>query len=279
MLPAGGIANMLYNKPLLRLFVFFLLITLGVPGYIYLTQSAAKLGTQGLLDALAVYSFVIAAYLLILVAEVGDSHYLRAMGALGTLVGCAVGMRFIFILDAPHLESGPMGVAFITFILGMALALAYLAIVVGRLVYDKVQATRMAAMHDERGPAPSRPVSEAIVTAEPAVVRDAAPVDASVEHVEASEPALVGVAGPYLGQRFTLKQGENYIGRSEGDIVLSEDKQVSRRHCVVTWAEDSLKVRDLGSTNGTYVGGQRTAESAIAQGDLIGIGAGTYKVA
>ena len=270
---------MLYNKPLLRLFVFFLLITLGVPGYIYLTQSAAKLGTQGLLDALAVYSFIIAAYLLILVAEVGDSHYLRAMGALGTLVGCAVGMRFIFILDAPHLESGPMGIAVVAFILGMAFALIYLAIVVGRLVYDKVQATRMAAIHDERGPAPSRPVSEAIATAEPAATPDAAPVDASAGHVEAGEPALVGVAGPYLGQRFTLKQGENIIGRSEGDIVLSEDRQVSRRHCVVTWAEDSLKVRDLGSTNGTHVGGQRTVESTIAQGDLIGIGAGTYKVA
>ncbi|MCD6282795.1 FHA domain-containing protein [bacterium] len=270
---------MLYNKPLLRLFVFLLLITLGLPGYIYLTQSAAKLGTQGLLDALAVYSFIIAAYLLILVAEVGDSHYLRAMGALGTLVGCAVGTRFIFVLDAPHLESGPMGVAFITFILGMALALVYLALVVGRLVYDKVQATRMAAVHDERGPAPSRPVSEAIATAEPAATRDTAAVGASAGQEGAGEPALVGVAGPYLGQRFPLKQGDNFIGRSEGDIVLSEDRQVSRRHCVVTWAEDSLKVRDLGSTNGTYVGGQRTAESTIAQGDLIGIGAGTYKVA
>ncbi len=270
---------MLYNKPLLRLFVFFLLITLGVPGYIYLTQSVAKLGTQGLLDALAVYSFIIAACLLILVAEVGDSHYLRAMGALGTLVGCAVGIRFIFILDAPHLESGPMGVAFITFILGMGFALVYLVIVVGRLVYDKVQATRMAAMHDERGPAPSRPVSEAIAAAEPTAALDAAPADMSVRLEEAGEPALVGVAGPYLGQKFPLKQGDNFIGRAEGDIVLSEDRQVSRRHCVVTWAEDSLKVRDLGSTNGTYVGGQRTAESTIAQGDLIGIGAGTYKVA
>lgn len=279
MQPAGGIANMLYNKPLLRLLVFILLITLGIPGYIYLTQSAAKLGTQGLLDALAIYSFIIAAYLLILVAEVGDTHYLRAMGALGTLVGCAVGMRFIFILDAPHLEAGPMGIALVAFILGMTFVLVYLAIVVGRLVYDKVQATRMAAIHDERGPAPSRPVSEAIATAEPAVARDAAPIDASVEPEKAGEPVLVGVAGPYLGQRFALKQGENFIGRSEGDIILSEDRQVSRRHCVVIWAEDTLKVRDLGSTNGTFIGGQRTSESTITQGDLIGIGAGTYKLA
>jgi len=269
---------MLYNKPLLRLLVFILLITLGVPGYIYLTQSAAKLGTQGLLDALAVYSFIIAAYLLILVSEVGDSHYLRAMGALGTLVGCAVGMRFIFILDAPHLEPGPMGIALIAFILGMAFALAYLAIVVGRLVYDKVQATRMAAIRDERGPAPSQPVSEAIASTSPAATRDAISSDVSVEHTDTGEPALVGVAGPYLGQRFDLKRGENFIGRSEGDIVLSEDRQVSRRHCVVTWAEDMLKVRDLESTNGTFVGGQRTSESVIAQGDLIGIGAGTFKV-
>ncbi len=269
---------MLYNKPLLRLFVFLLLITLGIPGYIYLTQSAAKLGTQGFLDALAVYSFIIAAYLLILVAEVGDSHYLRAMGGLGTLVGCIVGIRFIFILDAPHLEPGPMSIAFVAFILGMAFALVYLALIVGRLIYDKIQATKMAAVHDERGPAPIRPVEEAMASRPESAAPKVEEEPVSAEPAAGAEPALVGVAGAYLGQRFPLKQGDNFIGRAEGDIVFSEDKQVSRRHCVVTRTDASLKVRDLDSTNGTFVGGQRITESEVVPGDLISIGAGTYKV-
>ncbi|OGK10120.1 MAG: hypothetical protein A2Y63_00030 [Candidatus Riflebacteria bacterium RBG_13_59_9] len=92
------------------------------------------------------------------------------------------------------------------------------------------------------------------------------------------EFALVGIGGPYLGQRFALKQGDNSIGRVEGDIVLGEDRQISRRHCAIFWSQEGLKIRDLGSTNGTFIGGQRVAEGALAPGDLISIGSSTFKL-
>jgi len=273
MLPTGGMLNLLYNKPLLRLLEFVLFLTYGAAGYIYLNQSAGKLGTQGLLDALAIYSFIIAAYLLILVAEVADSHYLRALGALATLVGAVIGFYFIFLLDAPHLEAAPMGWALVSFVIGIAVTLGLLLTVVGRLVHGRLRSARLAQVRDERGPAPSRPAAEAMAKPTPGAAPGPQPAAG-----EASVRMLAGVGGPYLGRQFALKQGENLIGRAEGDIVLGEDGQVSRKHCLLIWTADELRVRDLGSTNGTFVGGQRVAESNLAPGDLIGIGASTFKV-
>jgi len=269
MLPAGGTANLYYNKPLLRLLEFLLFLALGTAGYIYLAQSCSKLGTQGLLDALAVYSFIIAAFLVLLIAEVADSPYLRALGALATIVGMAVGFRFIFLMDAPHLESTPMSLALVSFIAAFALAVFYLFVIVGRLVLDKVQARRVAAVSDGRGPAP--PPREPAPEPEPAAQTPAA-------ESKPGELALIGVGGPYLGQRFPLSKGANRIGRAEGDIVLGEDRQVSRNHCVITWSEEGVKITDAGSTNGTFVQGARISESSVAPGDIIGIGASTFKL-
>jgi hypothetical protein len=270
---ANGYSGALYNKPLLRLIEFVLFITLGFTGYIYLTQSAAKLGMQGFLDALAVFSFIIAAYLLMLVAEVADAHYLRALGALGLLVGCGVGANFIFVLDAPHLETGPMGLALLAFIFAIVMDFVYLALIIGRLFHGKTTAAQVAKVADERGIAPSRPVAEAMKKAVDVLKAEPAPMPAA-----AAELSLVGIAGPYLGQRFALRKGENTIGRADGDIVLGDDKQVSRKHCTVVWADDGLVIRDLGSTNGIFVNGQKVAESTVGPGDMLAIGGSTFKV-
>jgi hypothetical protein len=269
MLPAGGASNLFYNKPLLRLLEFALFLALGAAGYIYLAQSLAKLETQGLLDALAVYSFIIAAFLVILIAEVADSHYLRALGALATVVGMAAGFRFIFIMDAPHLEATPMALALVAFIIAFALAAFYLFIIVGRLVMDKVQAHKVAAVRDGRGPAPAP--REPTPKAQPSA-------QAPATESKPGELALIGVGGPYLGRRFPLKKGENRVGRVEGDIILADDQQISRNHCVVTWGDDAVRITDAGSTNGTFVQGARIAESTVAPGDIIGVGASTFKL-
>lgn len=272
MRPSGGISGALYNKPLLRLIEFAQFLALGCAGYIYLSQSFTKLGMQGLLDALAIYSFIIAAYLLVMVAEVADAHYLRALGAFGLLVGCSVGGYFIFFRDAPFLEPAPMGLALVTFILGLALVIAYILLIVGRLAHGKATSAQVAKIADERGSAPSAPVTEALrkglemMKAEPPVV------------TSASALSLIGVSGPYLGKQFVLKKGENIVGRSEGDIVLGEDRQVSRKHCVIVWSDDGIAVRDSGSTNGTFVGGNRVMESSLAPGDLLMVGGSTFKV-
>jgi pSer/pThr/pTyr-binding forkhead associated (FHA) protein len=63
------------------------------------------------------------------------------------------------------------------------------------------------------------------------------------------------------------------IGRlPECDVVLA-DKNVSRRHAEVRRQDGNIIVVDLGSTNGTRVNGAGVKERALADGDVITVGA------
>ncbi|CAN5339679.1 hypothetical protein BH09MYX1_BH09MYX1_61680 [soil metagenome] len=67
------------------------------------------------------------------------------------------------------------------------------------------------------------------------------------------------------------------IGRSEGDVVLPEDRYLAPRHARLKREESGLTVRDLGSPNGVFLrvrraGPSETGESPLRDGDLILIG-------
>lgn len=63
------------------------------------------------------------------------------------------------------------------------------------------------------------------------------------------------------------------IGRSEPAEIVLADKRVSRRHCTIELHGDGLVVRDLGSTNGTFVDGERIADCvAFPQGSVLRVG-------
>jgi pSer/pThr/pTyr-binding forkhead associated (FHA) protein len=51
---------------------------------------------------------------------------------------------------------------------------------------------------------------------------------------------------------------------------------VSRRHCQLNYDDGVLKIRDLGSRNGTYLNGKRINEAVIQAGDSIKIGPLTF---
>jgi hypothetical protein len=65
--------------------------------------------------------------------------------------------------------------------------------------------------------------------------------------------------------------GRVIVGREVGDIVLG-DPQASSRHLELHWDGVRLSLRDLGSTNGTFVAGQRVAERLLAPREVIEIG-------
>jgi serine/threonine-protein kinase len=79
------------------------------------------------------------------------------------------------------------------------------------------------------------------------------------------------LAGPYHGQEFVFDQHDTFlIGRSENaHLYLPEDRFFSRHHCLLEIAPPRCFLRDLGSTNGTYVNGQRMQESFLKSGDRI----------
>lgn len=68
------------------------------------------------------------------------------------------------------------------------------------------------------------------------------------------------------------------VGRHEECDVQLNSKKVSRRHCVVAQVNDYLVVRDLGSTNGIRVNGERVMERQLRPGDELQIGGFKYQV-
>src|SRR5262245_64482821 len=68
------------------------------------------------------------------------------------------------------------------------------------------------------------------------------------------------------------------IGRhGECDIQLNSRK-VSRRHCCLALVSDYLVVRDLGSTNGIRINGERVLEGRLRGGDELTVGNFRYQV-
>jgi hypothetical protein len=94
-----------------------------------------------------------------------------------------------------------------------------------------------------------------------------------------SKLALRFISGKHKGNEYPLPPGGQVcIGRSSDiDVVLIED-MVSRRHAQITIDGDTLKIEDLGSTNGTFVNGERITETKLQQGDRILIGTSIMKL-
>ena len=63
--------------------------------------------------------------------------------------------------------------------------------------------------------------------------------------------------GPCIGQSFELKNDEIYIGRSPENDIQIRDRSVSRNHVKLIRKEDAYFIRDLKSTNGTFVDGEK----------------------
>lgn len=69
----------------------------------------------------------------------------------------------------------------------------------------------------------------------------------------------------------TITNPITVVGRNPAycDLVISDD-QISAVHCVIARVEAALYVRDMGSSNGTFVNGVEVLQSAILPGDEIG---------
>src|SRR5262245_43874570 len=68
------------------------------------------------------------------------------------------------------------------------------------------------------------------------------------------------------------------IGRHPECDIQIDSRKVSRRHCCIAQVEDYLVVRDLDSTNGIRINGQRVVEGRLNPGDELTIGSHSYQV-
>src|SRR3954466_13802858 len=78
--------------------------------------------------------------------------------------------------------------------------------------------------------------------------------------------------GPDHGRRFELPDAPALVGRDSRQLPLT-DNTVSRRHAELVPNEENWILRDLGSSNGTYINGQRVTNRYILKlGDQIRVG-------
>lgn len=88
---------------------------------------------------------------------------------------------------------------------------------------------------------------------------------------------LLVLHGPLLGKTFTIEQSNLTIGRSSHCEIQIEDDNVSRKHAELTFRDGVAWIKDLQSTNGTYVNSKRVSEVPLNDGDLVLIGRVLFK--
>jgi hypothetical protein len=87
------------------------------------------------------------------------------------------------------------------------------------------------------------------------------------------------ISGKYQGGEFPIAADKQIlIGRSSDlDMVLVED-MVSRKHARIAMQSDQIWIEDLGSTNGTFVNGEKIKRARLKEGDRVLIGTSILKL-
>ena len=93
------------------------------------------------------------------------------------------------------------------------------------------------------------------------------------EH-EHDEPVSVVqvVDGPDRGHEIVFGEGVITVGKSEGAVLRLTDPTVSRLHLTLEHQGDAVRVRDLGSKNGTWIGPAQILEARVPPGTRLRVG-------
>lgn len=79
-----------------------------------------------------------------------------------------------------------------------------------------------------------------------------------------------------FGKHFNVSGGSLVIGRDKDSRISLDDAKISKSHCEISiirdWEMEQVMIRDLNSTNGTYINGKRVRQATLKAGDKIGIG-------
>ncbi|HEX5037194.1 MAG TPA: GGDEF domain-containing protein [bacterium] len=87
---------------------------------------------------------------------------------------------------------------------------------------------------------------------------------------------IIFLSGPLMGKMHLLEEGSIVLGRV-GDVDIPiNDLGISRKHCEIVFNNNGQAIlRDLGSTNGTFLNGKRVDEAELREGDKIQISSST----
>jgi hypothetical protein len=85
-------------------------------------------------------------------------------------------------------------------------------------------------------------------------------------------PRLIVTLGSAPAWQIDLKPGTNTLGRGSANDFVIPDPSVSNAHCQIIVSDESVVLRDLHSTNGTYVNRAPVQEAALQTGQVIHLG-------
>jgi hypothetical protein len=89
----------------------------------------------------------------------------------------------------------------------------------------------------------------------------------AIEKSVSWEPALI-----FDGQRKILKIGTTSVGRDNSSEIVVDDRGLSRVHFEIAWNGEIAAIRDINSTNGTFVDGSRITEVVLRPGSKVSAG-------
>ena len=83
---------------------------------------------------------------------------------------------------------------------------------------------------------------------------------------------LIIKGGDGLSSSVDLHLGANYCGRGPDNTIIINHPTVSTVHCAITLGDGSLQLRDINSTNGTFLEGKQITEASLVTGQSFRIG-------
>ena len=83
---------------------------------------------------------------------------------------------------------------------------------------------------------------------------------------------LVVISEGFTGKTVELKADKVTIGRSEDNSFQIAENSVSSRHCELQLKDDIVHIKDLGSTNGTFINDKKTTGGTLKPGQVLRLG-------
>ena len=85
-------------------------------------------------------------------------------------------------------------------------------------------------------------------------------------------PKLVVLSEGQTGRSYELKVEKTTVGRLEDNSFQIPEQSVSSHHCEILLKGNEVVVKDLNSTNGTYINGEKITEKALKPGQILRLG-------
>ncbi len=85
-------------------------------------------------------------------------------------------------------------------------------------------------------------------------------------------PKLVVLSEGLTGKTFELKEAKSTVGRVEDNLFHIPEPSVSSHHCEILLNGNNVVVKDLNSTNGTFINGEKVTEAPLKAGQILRLG-------